>query len=193
MAEWFLGWDRWLFEAVNHGHRNALFDILMPVLSAKRYFLIPGMLIGALLIVRGGARERWAVAAALLALAMADLGAGWAKGLAARLRPCHALPGVFLLTGCTGSFSFPSSHATNNFALAAALSYHYPRWAWAFGGMAAAVAYSRVYLGVHYPGDALAGAALGVAVGALAVAAMEVARGALGRAGQASGTASPEG
>ena len=87
MGEILSGWDRWLFEAVNRGQQNALFDLLMPALSAKRYVLVPGLLVGAILLVRGGPRERWAVAAALLALAMADAGATWMKVLTARPRP----------------------------------------------------------------------------------------------------------
>ncbi len=176
MADLLIGWDRWLFEAVNHGYRSAFLDALMPVLSTKWYLLVPGLAVAAVLVLRGGPRERWAVVATLLALGAADQGAAWVKVLAARPRPCHALQGVLLLTGCTGSFSFPSSHATNSFALAAALCYYYPRWAWAFGGLAAAIAYSRVYLGAHYPGDVLGGAAIGVAAGALAVAAAEAAQ-----------------
>ncbi len=176
MVELLSGVDRWFFEAVNEGQRNLLFDLLMPLLSAKRYVLIPGLVAAAVMVARGGARARWGVAAALLALLLADQGAAWIKVLVARPRPCHALAGVSLLTGCTGSFGFPSSHAANMFALATALSYHYRRWVWALGGLAAAVAYSRIYLGVHYPADALGGAALGMAVGVVALAATEVAR-----------------
>lgn len=58
--------------------------------------------------------------------------------------------------------SFPSSHAGNAFALAFVLARRYRRWAPALYGLAAAVAFSRVYLNRHYASDVLAGAAVGV-------------------------------
>lgn len=69
--------------------------------------------------------------------------------------------------GPAGSkYGFVSSHAANTFGIytfaALALGFSRKRW-WIFIGIAALVSYSRVYLGVHYPGDVLCGAALGIA------------------------------
>ena len=63
-------------------------------------------------------------------------------------------------------YSLPSGHAATAFAGAVALSYLWRRAAPLFFLLAAAIAYSRVYVGVHYPGDVLLGAAIGAAVGA---------------------------
>jgi undecaprenyl-diphosphatase len=60
--------------------------------------------------------------------------------------------------------SLPSGHATSSFACAATLSFFVPGAAPVFYLLAAAIAWSRVYVGVHYPLDVLAGAALGVAI-----------------------------
>jgi undecaprenyl-diphosphatase len=60
--------------------------------------------------------------------------------------------------------SFPSGHATSSFACATILSFYAPRAAPAFFLLAAAIAWSRVYVGVHYPLDVLGGAVLGVLI-----------------------------
>jgi undecaprenyl-diphosphatase len=60
--------------------------------------------------------------------------------------------------------SFPSGHATVSFACATMLAFYAPRAAPAFFLLAAAIAWSRVYVGVHYPLDVLGGAVLGVII-----------------------------
>ncbi|KUL54755.1 phosphoesterase, partial [Streptomyces sp. NRRL F-4489] len=58
--------------------------------------------------------------------------------------------------------SFPSGHAASAAAFATGVAFEKPWWGLALAPVAASVAFSRVYTGVHYPGDVLAGAALGV-------------------------------
>lgn len=82
--------------------------------------------------------------------------------LAGTPRPCHALQNVHLLVSCGSGFSFPSSHAVNNFAGALILAFFFPRNKWWFFGIAAIVAFSRVYVGVHYPFDVIGGAVIGL-------------------------------
>jgi undecaprenyl-diphosphatase len=62
--------------------------------------------------------------------------------------------------------SFPSGHAATSFACATTLALAFPRLAAPLYLLAAAIAYSRVYVGVHYPLDVLGGAVLGIAVAA---------------------------
>jgi undecaprenyl-diphosphatase len=73
-------------------------------------------------------------------------------------------PGGETVIDLPSSASFPSGHATTAFAAAVALSMLVPRMAWWALPLAALISYSRVYLGVHYWSDVLAGAALGTAV-----------------------------
>lgn len=86
------------------------------------------------------------------------------KELFDRARPCEALEGVRAIDGCRQSFSFPSSHAVNNFGAATILACFYRGWVrWVAFGLAFVVSYSRIYLGLHYPSDILGGAAIGIA------------------------------
>ncbi len=71
------------------------------------------------------------------------------------------------LTTVVSDLSFPSAHATTSFAAAAAYSRALPFAAPLFYGAATMFALSRPYLGVHYPSDVLAGAALGTVTGRL--------------------------
>ena len=85
------------------------------------------------------------------------------KGIVGERRPHGYDP----LVPLPHSSSFPSGHAAMSFACATVLSALVPRGAPAFVALAAAIAYSRLYLGVHWPGDVVAGAALGVATALL--------------------------
>lgn len=90
-----------------------------------------------------------------------------------RLRPCHVLDNVRLLVGCGGGKSFTSSHATNNFAMAVLMSHFYPKARWYLLVWASLVAFSRVYIGVHYPSDILGGAILGSIIATVVILAYE--------------------
>ena len=82
------------------------------------------------------------------------------KQVVHRPRPVDLVPGLFVAHH-VGNPSFPSGHTTAAFALAAVLSVAWPRGRWLWWGLAAGVAGSRVYLGLHYPSDCLAGALIG--------------------------------
>ncbi len=121
-----------------------------------------------------GKRGWWVLLAVCLVILCSDqLSAHVCKPLFHRLRPCFnpELEGlVHLPKGLPGGqYGFVSSHAANTFAVAtfltAALRACYKHVGWWLYAWAAVSSYSRIYIGVHYPGDILAGAALGVLVG----------------------------
>lgn len=107
----------------------------------------------------------------LVLVVLADLAAeGLADVLKAaipRRRPPLLYPEPKTLVHDPHSHSFPSGHATTSFACATVLALTYPRAAVAFYVLAAAIAFSRVYVGVHWPSDVLAGALLGIAIALL--------------------------
>jgi len=105
----------------------------------------------------------------------ADLLALVIKAGVERRRPSLSVPQADPLLGA-GGWSFPSGHAATAFAGAVSLTYLWRRGAPLFLLLAAAIAFSRVYVGGHYPGDVLAGAALGTAVGLAWVAALRLPR-----------------
>ena len=78
----------------------------------------------------------------------------------------RARPHVHALVPRPHSHSFPSGHATTSFACATVLALLIPRLALPLFVLAAAIAWSRVYVGVHFPLDVLAGAGLGLGIGA---------------------------
>lgn len=93
------------------------------------------------------------------------------KPIFIRLRPCnnpYIKDIVHLIVPCGSGYSFPSSHAANHFALGvfAAITFNkIAKWVWIAGLLwAFSVAYAQVYVGVHFPGDVLAGAALGIII-----------------------------
>jgi undecaprenyl-diphosphatase len=95
---------------------------------------------------------------------VAEGASGGLKLLIERERPGSLEGGPDSLVDLPATFSFPSGHATVSFACATVLAFAIPRLAVPLYALAALIAFSRVYVGVHYPIDVIAGAALGVLI-----------------------------
>jgi undecaprenyl-diphosphatase len=155
--------DTVLFYFLNSKASNALFDFLMPILTNLDYWRIPLALFVLALAIFGKKSGRIAVVLLIFGITLSDqICNSVIKPLVGRIRPCNVLENVHLLINCTQSFSFPSSHATNMFTGTILLSFIYRKWRVVLLTIATLVAYSRVYVGVHYPFDTLAGIVLGI-------------------------------
>lgn len=164
VLETVLEFDAYLFFLLNYKAQNVVLDLLMPILTNLDYWRIPIVLLAMSLLVFGRKRGRIAVLLLILGITLSDqVCNNVLKPLVGRIRPCNVLDNVNLLINCTKSFSFPSSHATNIFTGMIIFSFVYPKLRIGLLIVAALVAYSRVYVGVHYPFDVVVGTALGVA------------------------------
>ncbi|MDA8141244.1 MAG: phosphatase PAP2 family protein [Desulfobacteraceae bacterium] len=149
----------------------------MPFVSNARYFYIIFGLAWLFLMVRKNIKSRVAGLAIIALIACSDqLCTLVLKPAFERVRPYDAMQDVRVYKESNPPWrittnelkkdhgntkSMPSAHAMNIFAAAVFLSYYFRRlWPYLFG-IATVVGYSRVYLGVHYPSDVMAGAAIG--------------------------------
>lgn len=174
MIEWLYAVDLSIFLFLNRTLATPLGDVLWPLITDYDKQLPVRILLLAVwlwLLVKGGRRGRTAALMLIPLLVITDqLSSTFIKSLVGRIRPCHALPldQIHLLVGC-GGLSFPSSHAVNNFGVATMFSVYYPKARAALYAWASLVAISRVFVGVHYPSDVLAGAIIGTCVAWLVV------------------------
>ena len=99
----------------------------------------------------------------VLAVAVADLTATGLKALIDVERPSSRYAEPKPLVTAPHDHSFPSGHAATSFAAAAILTAARPRYGPVWFLLALAIGFSRVYVGVHYPLDIVAGALLGIA------------------------------
>lgn len=162
--------DELILLGIHQGWRSPWGDRFFIWLTEPDHFIIPLGVVWLLMLVFGGRRGRILGLMIAIGVLLTDqVSSQLIKPLVDRARPCFVVEGVSELLPQANSPSFPSSHATNMFG-AATLFWlaGKPRAPWALAFVVAAlVAVSRVYVGVHYPSDVVAGALLGILIGGL--------------------------
>ncbi|OKK19579.1 phosphoesterase [Streptomyces sp. CB00455] len=159
-------WDRRLFDVVARRQWPGAERVLPRLGRAANHGVLWGTTAAALAVF-GSARTRKAAVQGMASLALASASINTVgKWSVRRPRPLlDGVPAVRRLATQPHTTSFPSGHSASAFAFTAGLAWESPAWAVAMAPVAASVAFSRVYTGVHYPSDVVAGAALGVAAG----------------------------
>lgn len=185
MIESIVNLDKQVFYLINIGLSNPVTDFIMPIITNGKVWLPIYLSLFVYLIFFNHLKtqeylnrnnqlnyfknllkynKNGLIIAGLVALSaiLADqISAHLIKDLVGRHRPCQELQNIHLLISCGSGKSFPSSHATNNFAAAVILSHFFKKNKLIFFSISSLVAISRVFVGVHYPIDILAGAILG--------------------------------
>jgi undecaprenyl-diphosphatase len=179
MIDFLYSIDVAVFRFFNATLSNPVFDLVMPFLTDLNTTWFGrglAVMLWLLLVWKGGRKGRIVGIMLIFLVILSDqLNSGFIKKVIARPRPCHMIDGVAivdhirLLVDCGGGFSFPSSHAVNNIAVASYFSYYYRKWTWLFFTIGGIIAMSRLFVGVHYPSDILGGAVVGFICAAVVI------------------------
>lgn len=177
--DWLLELDREIFIFINGRMSNCVLDQTMPIVTdlhkQPAFWFCIGLLITVSILRKrdkesssaDGRRlraKKWICGVLILGASMglSDLAAyRGIKVWVQRDRPEAAGVPTVLRTNSHSGWSFPSNHAANNFALARTIQILAPTYAIPAYGFASLVAFSRVYVGVHYPSDVLGGGVVG--------------------------------
>lgn len=172
MLDQLLSFDQSLFLQINNGLSHPILDKVCLTLR-NQVTWYPMYAVFVFFIIKQYKIDSWKIllAAGVMVLLSDQFSANLVKHTFMRIRPCAEplLAGKVLhLTGSCNGYSFISAHATNHFAVAIFLSYCFKTLKWLLPVMlvwAFSIAFSQVYVGVHYPFDVIVGALCGILFG----------------------------
>ena len=186
-----ISWDSDLLHRINREWTSPFLDYLMPAVSAIDAWIPILAIIVIVAAVRGGKHARLMLLCIAVAVGLADgVVCKSLKSVVGRVRPHDAMSDVMIRDLAPGKpavtrlfkkpvsklskdpedehktgKSFPSSHTANMFALATVVSLFFRGWGMAAFALAALVAYSRVYVGAHWPSDIPPSMGIGILIG----------------------------
>ncbi|RMF92298.1 MAG: phosphatase PAP2 family protein [Candidatus Schekmanbacteria bacterium] len=160
MIEYFINLDADILRFINVIIKNSLLDYSMPVITyAGSFYLV---ILGGILCFFMVRRDKiYNISSFIIVMLTARYSYRFLKVFFARQRPMYSYDWVNIIGFPLQSYSFPSGHSTIAFTWAVFMALKYPKGRVYFLSAAFLVALSRVYMGVHYPSDVLAGAILG--------------------------------
>ena len=166
MTDFLYSLDLTVLYFFNHTISTGFLDRFFSIITNVNNWYIAYVILIGICWTKGGRIGKIAVIGVILLILAGDqLGHKVLKEIFQRIRPCNALADILTPLGCTGSYSFPSNHAINNFAAAIFFYRLFPNLKWVLFITAFLVALSRVYLGLHYPSDMIGGALIGLFLG----------------------------
>ena len=163
MIEQIIEIDKQIMVFFNKTISNPIFDFIMPIITNQNFLVFSGLILIGYLAYYGEKRGRITIVVLLIAASFSDaICFQVIKPWVGRIRPSHEFYDyINLLVSKGGKYSFPSNHAANSFVFATVLSYFYEKNKTFLYILASAIAFSRVYVGVHYPLDIVSGAIVG--------------------------------
>lgn len=153
--------DNFILLFIKDNMHGAIMDKVMVIITYLGNGGMTWIIIAALLMINKKYRKIGFIALGALILSTI-LGEGILKHLVKRIRPSADIPAVNLLIAKPLSYSFPSGHTTSSFAVAGVLAKYFKKYALEIFSVAFLIAFSRLYLYVHYPTDVIAGIIIGI-------------------------------
>ena len=163
MFHLFKALDIKIFFLINQTLSNPVFDSIMPLITNKNNWVLIIIILFFYLAIMNGRRGQIALVILIVVVGLTDSFSTFIlKPYFGRIRPSYDIyEYINLLVGKGGKWSMPSNHAANISAIAVVLSYFYEKMKIPLYSLAVIIAFSRVYVGVHYPADVLLGGLIG--------------------------------